>query len=61
MRKTRAKKLAKLAKENDPNLLISIANRFGEKTKEMDHRNIYLAAKQLWNDKVPDRILWGVK
>jgi hypothetical protein len=61
MRKIRAKKLAKLARENDPNLLLSIRNRFGDKTKEMENDKIYRTAKKLWNAKVPERKSWGNK
>ena len=61
MRKTRAKFLAKLARENDPNLLLTIRNRFGDKTKELENDNIYKYAKKLWNAKVPERKLWGNK
>ena len=59
MRGKRVKILAKLVRENDPHLLLSIRKKYGEKTKDMEKRNIYLEAKKLWTAKVPDRLLWG--
>ena len=61
MRKKRAKFLAKLSRENDPNLLLTIRNRFGDKTKDMKSDRVYKTAKKLWNAKIPERKLWGNK
>lgn len=61
MRKKRAKFLRKLVISNDPNLLITVRNKKGDRTKEMDTRQIYKVAKKIWTSKDPACIRWGVK
>ena len=60
MRKKRVKEIWKLVRENDPNLLLSVRNYYGEKTKDMDEQSIFREAKKLWNRGIPARKLWGI-
>ena len=48
MRGKTAKKLRQLLVKPDAKLLMLIHNEFGEKTKNMDHRQVYKAVKKLY-------------
>jgi len=61
MRKTRIKFLRKLVNDKDPNMLLSIRNYAGERTKDMDEEKIFDVAKKLWLTGFKERKLWGVK
>ena len=60
MRKTRVKMIWNLVKKSDPNLLISIRNKCGNKTEEMDEYKMFEVAKELWSRKIPERKNWGI-
>jgi len=51
MRAKRKKWIAKLSTSNNPVLLTLIRNKYGERTTEMGPRQIYKAAKKMWNRK----------
>ena len=61
MRKTRIKFLRKLVKDKDVNMLLSVRNYAGERTKDMGEENIFELAKRLWLTGFKERKLWGVK
>jgi len=48
MRGLRAKQLRKLLVKPDARLLVLIHNEFGEKTKNMEYRQVYKAIKKLY-------------
>jgi len=51
MRKKVAKRLREKIKNQDPQLLLAIRNRYGDLTKEMGETALYRAAKKLYNQK----------
>jgi len=56
MRGTRKKWIVKLASSKNPVLLTLIRNKYGERTTEMGSRQIYKAAKEMWNRKELQRV-----
>ena len=59
MNSARAKWIRELVTDEDPSLLLSVRQYFGEKTKEMDDVAIYKAAKKLWEKNIPEKKKWG--
>jgi len=49
MRQTRTKWIRKLSASNNPVLLTMIRNKYGEKTTDMNRRQVYRATKKMWN------------
>ena len=60
MRKKRAKWIRKQLYENNPNLLIALRNKLGDKTKGKNLTQFYRNAKKLWYE-CGKRKDWGIK
>ena len=59
MNSSRLKWIRELVTDEDPSLLLSVRQYYGEKTKEMDDVMIYKAAKKLWRKNIPEKKNWG--
>ena len=49
MNRRRAKHISKLVATQNPVVLLSIRNKFGERTEHMKPRRIYREAKKMWS------------
>lgn len=61
MNQKKSKWIAKLVKNKDLNLFITVRNYCGKKTETMSSGELYRVAKKLWKLKVEGVEKWGVK
>lgn len=61
MNGSRVKWISKLAYSGDANVLLTIRKYYAKRTEAMGFRQIYRAAKKLWNRKVEGVENWGNK
>jgi len=55
VRKTTANFLHKLIRENNPIILFTLRNIYGEKTREMTEKQIFRIVKKLWTNNTLNR------
>jgi len=61
MNEKRSKWIAKLVRNKDINLFITVRNYCGKKTEMMSSKELYKEAKKLWKRKVKETKNWGEK
>jgi len=59
MRAKRARWIKDLVIGDDPSLLLTLRNYYGDKTEKFDDSKIYRKAKLLYSRAVPERKNWG--
>lgn len=61
MSEKRSKWIAKLVRNKDVNLFITVRNYCGKKTEMMSSKELYKEAKKLWKRKVKETESWRKK
>lgn len=61
MNGSRVRWISKLVYNGDANVLLTVRKYYTKRTEKMDLRQIYRAAKKLWNRKVEGIENWGSK
>jgi len=59
MNQKKSKWIAKLVRNKDKNLLVTVRNYCGKRTETMGSKQIYKEAKKLWRQKVKETESWG--
>jgi len=59
MRGKKVKWIKDLVIGEDPALLVTMRNYYGEKTEQFDDSKLYRKAKELYSRSVPERKTWG--